>query len=107
MSLSKVRKFYPRQVLLRLRGRKVESLSALEQSALQFFAFTGRLRGYDLSILEDGIVRISVRGHGAPQVTVLGLWAPYADPRAKLRKGVLVYTLPAGLHRKGVSNEEA
>jgi len=54
----KIRRFYPRQVLHRLRGRQVDTLSVAELHALTFLMMCSGSYGYDLTVLEDGIIRL-------------------------------------------------
>ncbi|MEY2151133.1 hypothetical protein AB7849_09460 [Rhodanobacter sp. 115] len=53
----KVRRFYPRQVLLRLRDRHVDSLSRSERSALDFFIKRSRRYQLQVTIDEERVVR--------------------------------------------------
>ena len=49
----KVQKFYPKQVMRRLKGRSVETLNDGEKVALSFFIRKGRKFGMAIGILND------------------------------------------------------
>lgn len=49
----KVQKFYPKQVMRRLKGRSVETLNNGEKAALSFFMRKGRKFGMAIGVQND------------------------------------------------------
>jgi hypothetical protein len=59
----KIRRFYPKQVLRRLRGRHIDTLSHAERHALAFFMGRSRLHKNYVSITNERIIQV-LGGHG-------------------------------------------
>jgi len=67
----KVQKFYPKQVINKLKGRSVDSLDKGEKAALIFFIRKGRKYGMAISIQNDAkLAELATAGSAENAATI-------------------------------------